>query len=199
MNCPSCGKTLSAPESAVGKKAKCPACGTLMIVPEAVLEAEEIGAAGEQPASNDYNLLDDITGAAASQPPTSPAGLGQEPARRPCPECGEMIVAGAAKCRFCGAVFDPRVRAGGTTSRLTSVPNYLVQAILVTLFCCLPFGIVAIVFASQVNARVQAGDMRGALSASQSAKTWCWISFGIGLAAIAAYVMLPGGVRHVRH
>lgn len=25
-----------------------------------------------------------------------------EVARRPCPDCGEMIAAGAARCRFCG-------------------------------------------------------------------------------------------------
>ena len=43
MSCPSCGKALSAPENAVGKKAKCPACGQIMIVPEAVQDAEEIG------------------------------------------------------------------------------------------------------------------------------------------------------------
>ncbi|HBO45926.1 MAG TPA: hypothetical protein DD670_18795 [Planctomycetaceae bacterium] len=30
-----------------------------------------------------------------------------EPNRYPCPACGEMIVRGAAKCRYCGEVFDP--------------------------------------------------------------------------------------------
>ncbi len=45
MNCPSCGKNLSAPDTAAGKKAKCPACGQIMIVPEIVQEAEEFGAA----------------------------------------------------------------------------------------------------------------------------------------------------------
>ena len=39
-----------------------------------------------------------------------------------------------------------------------SVPNYLVQAILTTIFCCLPFGIVAIVFAAQVNGKL-AGEI----------------------------------------
>src|SRR5207237_6484686 len=31
------------------------------------------------------------------------------------------------------------------------VPSYLVQSILATLFCCMPFGIVAIVYAAQVS------------------------------------------------
>ncbi|MDB6112163.1 MAG: Interferon-induced transrane protein [Pedosphaera sp.] len=62
-----------------------------------------------------------------------------------------------------------------------TVPNYLVQAILCTLCCCLPFGIVAIVYAAQVNGKLQAGDYAGAVEASRKAKMWCWIAFGVGL------------------
>ena len=39
MSCPSCGKTLSAPDSAAGKRAKCPSCGQIMIVPGAAQQA----------------------------------------------------------------------------------------------------------------------------------------------------------------
>ena len=63
-----------------------------------------------------------------------------------------------------------------------NVPNYLVQSILTTLLCCLPFGIVAIIFAAQVNGKLAGGDYAGAVQASKQAKMWCWISFGIGLA-----------------
>ena len=116
MNCPSCGKTLSAPDNAAGKKAKCPGCGQIMTVPEAVLEAEDIYAPAREPptpfspqpsAGDGGSWLDEVQGAAAS--PTAP-GPGSD-ARRPCPECGEMIAVGAAKCRFCNAVFDPRLKA----------------------------------------------------------------------------------------
>jgi hypothetical protein len=62
-----------------------------------------------------------------------------------------------------------------------NIPNYLVQAILVTLCCCLPGGIVAIVYAAQVNGKVAAGDIAGARAASDNAKMWCWISFGVGI------------------
>ncbi len=72
----------------------------------------------------------------------------------------------------------------------TTVPNYLVFAILVTVLCCLPTGIPAIVFAAQVNGKLQAGDWAGAQAASKNAKMWCWISFGLGLAIIALYVLL---------
>lgn len=70
------------------------------------------------------------------------------------------------------------------------VPNYLVQSILVTLFCCLPFGIVSIVYAAQVNTKLAAGDYAGAVDASQKAKTWSMWSFGIGLVFGLAYFAL---------
>lgn len=69
------------------------------------------------------------------------------------------------------------------------VPNYLVQSILVC-FCCLPFGIPAIVYATQVNGKLQAGDHAGAVAASQSARKWCWIAFWSGLAAAVIVVVL---------
>ncbi|HEX9629019.1 MAG TPA: CD225/dispanin family protein [Pyrinomonadaceae bacterium] len=62
-----------------------------------------------------------------------------------------------------------------------NVPNYLVPAILATLFCCLPVGIVSIVFATQVNSKVAAGDMQGAMAASKSAKLWLIVSACLGL------------------
>ena len=50
--------------------------------------------------------------------------------------------------------------------------NYLVESILVTIFCCLPLGIVGIVFASQVNTKFDIGDYEGAAKASKDAKKW---------------------------
>jgi hypothetical protein len=73
----------------------------------------------------------------------------------------------------------PAPKAGAPAS----VPNYLVPAILVTLCCCLPLGIPAIVFAAQVNGKLAAGDVAGAQELSRKAKTWCWIAFGLGLLA----------------
>lgn len=58
-------------------------------------------------------------------------------------------------------------------SELNTPPkNYLVESILVTIFCCLPFGIAGIVFASQVNSKFNSGDIEGANKASQDAKKW---------------------------
>lgn len=69
------------------------------------------------------------------------------------------------------------------------VPSYLVPAIISTLCCCLPFGVVAIVYAAQVNTKLQAGDVPGALEASQKAKTWFWLAVAFGL--ISTLVCLP--------
>jgi hypothetical protein len=78
------------------------------------------------------------------------------------------------------------------------VPSYLVQAILVTIFCCLPFGIPAIVFAAQVSSKQAAGDYAGAVAASNKARTWCWASFGVGLAVCVLWfaVAVLGGLAH---
>ena len=68
--------------------------------------------------------------------------------------------------------------------------NYLVPAILATVFCCLPFGIVGIVFAAQVNNKWAVGDVVGANDAAGKAKLWTWVSFGVGLAGVAVWVLL---------
>jgi hypothetical protein len=61
------------------------------------------------------------------------------------------------------------------------IPTYLVPAILSTLFCCLPFGVPAIVYAAQVSSKQSAGDIAGAQTASKNAKTWCWVAVGVGV------------------
>jgi hypothetical protein len=70
-----------------------------------------------------------------------------------------------------------------------SVPNYLVPAI-ISVFCCWPLAIVAIIFAAQVNGKVAAGDIQGAMDASKKAKLFSFISIGLGLAVILIYVIL---------
>jgi hypothetical protein len=62
--------------------------------------------------------------------------------------------------------------------------NYLPWAIVTTLFCCLPAGIVSIVFASQVNGKWRAGDFQGAVIYSNRAKTWAIVSAVLGVIGI---------------
>jgi hypothetical protein len=63
------------------------------------------------------------------------------------------------------------------------VPDYLVWSILATLLCCLPVGIVAVVYSAQVSTRLKLGDMAGARDSSKKARMWCWITFASFFAA----------------
>jgi Interferon-induced transmembrane protein len=70
-------------------------------------------------------------------------------------------------------------------------PNsYLVWAILTTLFCCLPFGIVSIVQAAKVDSLWTAGDYAGAQAASNSAKKWAIIAACVGVALGVLYAII---------
>jgi len=59
--------------------------------------------------------------------------------------------------------------------------NWLVESILVTIFCCLPLGIVGIIYASSVNTKYDGGDFPGAAEASKQAGMWTKIGFFVGL------------------
>lgn len=111
-----------------------------------------------------------------------------------CPQCGKPLAHGETSSSQGGSTSYTSYQGQPVGSRPENVPNYLVQAILVTVFCCLPMGIVAIVFAAQVNGKLQAGDHEGALKASSTAKLWCWISFGLGLGLVGIYLLFIGGM-----
>jgi hypothetical protein len=67
--------------------------------------------------------------------------------------------------------------------------NWLVESILVTILCCLPFGIAGIVNAANVNSRFDAGDLAGAEKASKEAGKWTKIGFFVGLGIAVLYVI----------
>lgn len=64
-----------------------------------------------------------------------------------CRQCGAQNADNAWKCVSCGAVLQSAAAAPSPVK----IKNYLIESILVTLLCCLPLGIPAIVFAAQVN------------------------------------------------
>ena len=79
----------------------------------------------------------------------------------------------------------PPPPAGGSAT----VPNYLVPAI-ISIFCCWPLAIPAIIFATQVNGKVAAGDIAGAQDSSKKAKMFSFIAIGLGLLLILCYVIM---------
>ena len=76
------------------------------------------------------------------------------------------------------------------SSQGTPPPNYLVWAIVTTILCCLPFGIVSIVYAAQVNSKWVAGDTQGAVQSSKNAKIWAIVSLVTGLIGVFIWVLL---------
>lgn len=82
--------------------------------------------------------------------------------------------------------------SSGTATAAATMKNYLIPAVLVTLCCCMPFGIVAIVFAAQVNTKLAVGDVAGAEASAKNAKLWCWIGFGSGVVLAIGYGLVMG-------
>ena len=71
----------------------------------------------------------------------------------------------------------------------TQHKNYLVESILVIIFCCLPFGIAGIVYASQVNSKFASGDYEGAIKASEDAKKWMKWGLIAGIIVVVLYLV----------
>jgi interferon-induced transmembrane protein/zinc ribbon protein len=114
-----------------------------------------------------------------------------------CPQCGAANADNIAQCTQCGTALQPLQAYVPPPPAPSSpgvvpqqpytgepIPNYLWQSIVCTvlgLMCCLslPFGIVAIVFSTQVNSKLAYGDIAGAKDSSNKAKIFCWVSIGI--------------------
>jgi hypothetical protein len=83
----------------------------------------------------------------------------------------------------------PEVGADAVDPRTTPPPpNHLLAAILSTVFCFMPFGIVSIIKASQVNTLWWQGRVEESVRASESARTWAIA------AVVAAVVVFVGTV-----
>ena len=103
-----------------------------------------------------------------------------------CTHCGEPRPDYAVTCMHCGR----RVQKFGPAPEL---PNHLARAIAATL-CCIPLGIVAVVYAAQVSSKLARGDVAGARAASVKAKVWSLVGFGLGIAvAILALITVVFG------
>jgi Interferon-induced transmembrane protein len=70
------------------------------------------------------------------------------------------------------------------------IENNLILAIVITVLCCLPFGIVGIVYAAQVNPKALTGDLSGARESARKAKLWSLWGLGLGLVVYGLYFLL---------
>ena len=125
----------------------------------------------------DPNRPQDPDWSQPQQPPSGGQGYGQQPPSGP-PAYGQQPY-GAQQ--YGGQPYGQPVGA--------PPPNYLVWAILTTLFCCLPLGIASIVFAAQVNGKHAAGDIAGAQEASRKAKQFATWSAIAGVIVLVLYIL----------
>lgn len=74
--------------------------------------------------------------------------------------------------------------------------NYLAWAVVVTILCCVPFGIVAIIKAASVNGLWNTGNYDKAYEASASAKKWIIITVIVGIVSqlLSTGFMILSGV-----
>ncbi len=142
-----------------------------------------------------------------------------------CSNCGTRNEEGTSYCVNCGvelrkiqtpSVEVPPLETGGAGLpagspagpgvSVPNIPNYLVQAVLLTLVCFVlspftlffPFlgvitGIVAIVYGAQVNGKVAGGNYVGAGDSSRLARVWTWITFAfviLELLILAVFLLL---------
>ena len=128
-----------------------------------------------------------------------------------CPQCGKQNEETAVHCTQCGSLINmaaaapppppqqfvppqqfgqpPMYQAGQMPPVPVQIPNYMAQAVLVTLLCCLPIGIVGIFKANGINKKIAAGDIAGALADSKANKTLLLVGCIAGLVISVLYVM----------
>lgn len=101
-----------------------------------------------------------------------------------CTRCGAPNDDNAHRCVSCNDVlFRPDDPAAA------QAPTYLAGAIIVTVLCCMPPGVVAIVYAAMALSANNAGRYDMAHQYSRNARIWTWVGFGLGLAWLVPYAI----------
>lgn len=102
---------------------------------------------------------------AENEPQPEPEQANDEPVQEPAPKAEEP----QSQPRQAAAPAEP------------CPPNYLVWTVLVTVLCCVPLGVVSLIYSSQVKTKYNAGDIEGAKKASSRAELWLILAFVLGL------------------
>lgn len=119
------------------------------------------------------------------------AGGGSRDGYMTCPSCGKVNGYNNWRCLQCGTFLHPEGRS--TRQPLMShYHDYMLPAILCTLFCCLPTGMIAIAFAWRADASARRGDMVRAVEDSRNARAWFWISIILGFLFAPIYLSTIG-------
>jgi len=111
-----------------------------------------------------------------------------------CAKCGAPNDDNGFKCTSCGAVLQ-RAAPPSDASGLGPAKSHLAQSIIVTVLCCMPAGVPAIVYSAMTMSKNGEGDYEAAHRYSKNAMMWGWVSFGIGLmVGLGWFLMSMAGV-----
>lgn len=110
--------------------------------------------------------------AGAQLPPPLPGEMNPTPQQHPVKNPGE----------------DNKVSAVTPRDDEPMPPTYLVWSVIMTVICCLPAGVVAIVFSSMVSSKFYAGNIEGAKRASRRAEIWIIVAFVLGVLWNTLYI-----------
>jgi|TergutMp193P3_1026864.scaffolds.fasta_scaffold58275_4 hypothetical protein len=124
-----------------------------------------------------------------------------------CRNCGKEVNDGAKICGSCGAAMgvvagapavnnSAGVSSAGTVNqnKPINIESHMVKAILSTCLCCLPFGIVSIVYAAKVKPALLAQDENAAREASKKANFWSNLSIILGIVISGIYFVSLGSL-----
>lgn len=105
-----------------------------------------------------------------------------------CKKCGAEIAEGATFCHKCGTNLNPVTEP--EKPRCDKPGSHLILAILVTICCCIPFGIISILYGSKVEGAWAGGRYEEAVRCSKLAKRWAIWGIFINIILWIAYIAL---------
>ena len=108
-----------------------------------------------------------------------------------CPECNAQMSDSATSCPHCGKpVVSSQVAASSVQNTKVCPETHLAKAIVLTIICCWPLGIPAIVNAASVSSEFVAGNYEAAVRKSENARKWCNYTIIAGVAFWVIYIAI---------
>lgn len=107
-----------------------------------------------------------------------------------CRKCGSEIPENSKFCPKCGYNQQSDGNYRIFDDRPSSCPNnYLWLSILVTILCCMPFGIVGIVYSTKVDSSWNSGNYDAAVNYSNKARNWSLVGMAVTAVISLIYIL----------
>ncbi|MEG2380282.1 MAG: CD225/dispanin family protein [Oscillospiraceae bacterium] len=124
-----------------------------------------------------------------------------------CKNCGASITDDEKFCPSCGSAIEAgqpwqqqqqqqQQNYAPTYMQQPAISStaYLVWSIIVTILCCLPLGIPAIVFATKIDQSLRFGDIQGAMKNANMSKWFCIWGAIISVVVVVLYFIFVIGL-----